>query len=79
MAFAIGRAMGTAVVRNRLRRRLRALLHELAATGQLAPGWLLIGAHPSAIELTYDELRAELTRLLRTPTARRSPMTPVSA
>ena len=63
VAFAIGRAVGTAVVRNRLRRRLRALLSERARSGALASGWWLIGAHPSATELTFDQLRSEVTRL----------------
>ena len=65
-AFAIGRTIGSAVVRNRVRRRLRALLRDAANTGQLPPGWLLVGARPAAGELTFDELRIELRRLLRT-------------
>jgi ribonuclease P protein component len=61
-AFAIGRAFGSAVARNRFRRRLRALL----ATRQdpLPSGLLLIGARPGAAELTFDQLRAELALLL---------------
>lgn len=58
--------MGSAVVRNRLRRRLRALLGEMASADRLAPGWLLIGAQPSVVELTYDQLRAELRTLTST-------------
>ena len=61
-AFAIGRAVGPAVVRNRLRRRLRALLS--ARTDPLPPGSLLIGARRGAVELTFDQLRAELEILL---------------
>lgn len=64
VGFAIGRAVGPAVVRNRVRRRLRALLTPLAASGELPPGWLLIGVQPTARELTYDALGAELRRLL---------------
>jgi ribonuclease P protein component len=63
-AFAIGRTIGPAVVRNRVRRRLRALLRDAATTGHLPPGWLLIGARPAVGELTFDELRTELRRLL---------------
>ena len=41
-AFSIGRAVGSAVVRNRLRRRLRAHRRPtLAATHRSAAGWLL--------------------------------------
>jgi ribonuclease P protein component len=55
LAFAIGRAVGTAVVRNRLRRRLRALFGELSPT--LRPGTYLVGVGPAAATLDYGELR----------------------
>jgi ribonuclease P protein component len=61
VAFAIGRAVGPAVVRNRLRRRLRALL---ASSLELPPGWYLIGARPVVTERTFDQLRSELTVLV---------------
>jgi ribonuclease P protein component len=60
VGFAIGRAVGTAVQRNRVRRRLRALLSERSLPG----GLLLVGARPPVIELTFDELRSTLDRLL---------------
>lgn len=66
MAFALNRALGTAVTRNRLRRRLRALLREMNAS--LPGGLLLIGATPRAVELTFDQLRAELQQLLEKAT-----------
>ena len=72
MAFALNRALGTAVIRNRLRRRLRALLREMSSS--LPGGMLLIGANPRAVELTFDQLRAELRQLLDKATA-----TPVAA
>jgi ribonuclease P protein component len=62
VAFSIGRALGSAPRRNRLRRRLRALLHELEPS--LLPGALLIGALPATIELTFDQLRSELLALM---------------
>jgi ribonuclease P protein component len=84
VAFAIGRAAGHATTRNRLRRRLRALLHERTsgmstAMGADTPtpsvpvpaGWYLIGVRPSATELTFDDLRTELASLLIKVTARR--------
>lgn len=61
VAFAIGRSVGGAVVRNRLRRRLRVLMDERAAAG-LPPGHYLIGVRPGASELTFDELRGHLIR-----------------
>jgi ribonuclease P protein component len=54
VAFAIGRAVGSAVRRNRLRRRLRALI----ATCDVPPGLYLVGARPGACEHTFDELTA---------------------
>jgi ribonuclease P protein component len=64
VAFSIGRALGSAPTRNRLRRRLRAILHELEPA--LRPGALLIGAQPKAIELTFDQLRGEVAALMAT-------------
>ena len=42
MAFSIGRTVGSAPVRNRIRRRLRVVAR--ARADQLAPGWYLVGA-----------------------------------
>lgn len=58
VAFAIGRPVGGAVVRNRLRRRLRACLVDEAAAGTLPPGWFLFGATPSAATLDAAGIRA---------------------
>jgi len=58
LAFAIGRPVGTAVVRNRLRRRLRALFHELAP--DLRPGTYLVSAGPAAATLDHGDLRRTL-------------------
>ncbi|MHB1535700.1 MAG: ribonuclease P protein component [Acidimicrobiales bacterium] len=62
VALAIGRRTGSAVVRNRLRRRLRMLMRESAP--QLAPGSYLIGAGPDATSLSYNDLRVTLIRAL---------------
>jgi ribonuclease P protein component len=59
VAFAIGRAVGTAVQRNRLRRRLRVVLAEAT----LPPGLYLIGARERACERTFVELRRHVTTL----------------
>ncbi len=61
VAFALGRAFGSAVVRNRMRRRLRALLD--AQPGLFGPGWYLFGARPEAADASYQELSAMLTLL----------------
>lgn len=60
VAFALSRALGSAVSRNRLRRRLRAIL----TTIELPPGLLLIGATPAAITLTFDQLRLNTIDLM---------------
>jgi len=65
VAFAITRAYGPAVHRNRLRRRLRSILRELDRSEPLPPILILIGVRPRAIELTFDQLRDELTALIR--------------
>lgn len=56
VAFAIGRSVGNAPARNRLRRRIRAILADL----DLAPGTYLVSAGPAATRLTPEELRAQL-------------------
>jgi ribonuclease P protein component len=64
VAFAVGRSVGSAVRRNRLRRRLRAAVTIAAGDLRLANGWLLIGAKPAAIERTFGALQIEVTTLL---------------
>jgi ribonuclease P protein component len=53
VAYAVGKNVGSAVARNRLRRRLRAVARELT----LAPGAYLISAAPPAATMTFGELR----------------------
>ena len=54
VAYAIGRRTGNAVVRNRLRRRLRSAVREVA--GKTAPGAYLIGAERAGIDVSYQDL-----------------------
>jgi RNase P protein component len=60
VAYALGRAIGPAVVRNRLRRRLQALL----AGSSLPPGLYLIGAQSIAVQRSQSELAFDLSRLV---------------
>jgi ribonuclease P protein component len=59
VAFAINRAVGNAVIRNRLRRRSRAVLEQLA----LPAGLYLIGCRPGAHELTFEQIQTTLGKL----------------
>jgi ribonuclease P protein component len=61
LAFAIGRRVGPAVVRNKLRRRLRAVASELAVSGALAPGDYLVAASPAAAAAPFTALRSGMT------------------
>jgi ribonuclease P protein component len=62
VAYAFGRAIGPAVVRNRLRRRLRAALRQRG----LPPGLFLIGARSTVAARSGAELMFDLDRLLST-------------
>jgi len=63
VGFAIGRAAGSAVARNRLRRRLRAIISASARSADISPGWLLVGSRGNIDELSYDQLVTEWARL----------------
>jgi ribonuclease P protein component len=62
VAYAIGRDVGGAVVRNRQRRRMRALMDEL--TPALSPGIYLIKCDFRVCDLSPTQLRADLERAL---------------
>jgi ribonuclease P protein component len=58
-----GRKVGSAVIRNRVRRRLRAILRALGP--RLDSGWdVLIVARPSSAEASYPDLAGSVERLL---------------
>jgi ribonuclease P protein component len=64
VAYAVGRHAGGAVTRNRIRRRLRAVVRDEAAL--LRPGHLyLVGASAAAAHTAYRDLRATLRAILR--------------
>lgn len=74
VAYAITKRVGGAVERNRLRRRLRAVFAELAATapGTVPDGVLLISAGSEACDRDPEELRNDVKRLLAALDTRRS-------
>ena len=62
MGYAIGRPIGNAVVRNRLRRRLRAIMRT--RQNDLFPGWYLIGVSAAARNFGYAQLESSVNRLI---------------
>lgn len=64
VAYAISRKVGTAVVRNKLRRRLRAAVGELDSERHLRTGWYLVIVHPAAARASYRELSDALVDVL---------------
>lgn len=64
VAYAVGRSVGGAVVRNRVRRRLAGSMAARAAA--LAPGAYLVGAGPRAAEASFLELDGWLDAALST-------------
>ena len=75
VGFVVSKAVGDAVTRNRVKRRLRHLARDLV--GDLPPGTdVVVRALPAAAWLSSQELGAELARCLgrarRTPAAART-------
>jgi len=56
VAYTIGRRSGSAVRRNRMRRRLRAAVSVVS--GELSPGSYLVGADPGVQTLPFPQLVA---------------------
>ena len=64
IGLSTGRKLGGAVVRNRVRRRLREVLRAMAPSFQ--PGWdVLFIARPAVVGATHDEIAEAVQRLLR--------------
>jgi ribonuclease P protein component len=60
--FVIAKRVGNAVVRNRVRRRLREILRSLPINEGFD---VVITARPEAAEVSFADLRTELTLLLK--------------
>ncbi len=60
LALAVGRRVGGAVVRNRVRRRLREAARHLAGSGALPAGAYLASVSPAAATASYDRLHDDL-------------------
>ena len=69
VGYTVTTKCGNAVVRNRIKRRLRALVRELLPElGKPGTDYVFIalaGARPDAAEAPYDDLRQAMQRVLR--------------
>lgn len=63
LAYVTGKRVGPSVVRNRVRRRLRVIMADIA--GDLAPGAYLVGAGPLSGELPFHDLRGNVWTALQ--------------
>ena len=63
VAYAVGRTVGNAVERNRIRRRLRAVVSDVAR--ELAPGAFVVTATRGSAQLPYEELKAQVREAMR--------------
>ena len=74
IGLSTSRRLGGAVVRNRIRRRLREALRVMAPSFQ--PGWdVLIIARPAVVEANHDEMAEAVRRLLQRGGVLGGPMT----
>lgn len=64
VAYSIGRRVGPAVRRNRVRRRLRAIMDIAERNGILPAGWYLVSVHSSGSEPGFDELERSVGLIL---------------
>ena len=62
VGITVGKPVGKAVVRNKVRRRIAAILHDMLADRRLR---LLIVARPAAAEASFDLLKRDVERALR--------------
>ena len=62
VGYAIGRNVGGAVLRNRIRRQLRSLLE--AKSSQMPAGWYLVGVQPRVAAMPWTDLGVTVDQLL---------------
>jgi ribonuclease P protein component len=64
--YTVGKRVGGAVTRNRVKRRLREIIRHEIKAGHLVPGYDLVWiARPGAAQATYQELAADVVQLLQ--------------
>lgn len=77
--FIVSKAVGNAVIRNRVRRRLKAICHA-AFSGEESNAQVdaVIRAHPASATAAYQELESDFLRLLERSRAFLSSSEPLS-
>jgi ribonuclease P protein component len=63
VGYAIGRHVGSAVVRNRIRRRLRAAVRMLKPA-EIRPGWYVLSPQKVVAEMPFDEVVCHVRRIM---------------
>ena len=76
VAFATPKRIGPAVVRNRVRRQVRALMHAQASA--LPRGWYLIGIEAPPVDKSWGQLSSLLAAALPRAVQRDKHQTPTS-
>ncbi|MBP3646420.1 MAG: ribonuclease P protein component [Clostridia bacterium] len=71
VGFSVSKKVGVAVVRNRTKRRLRECVRPLLP--QMRNGLYVFVARPAAAECSFDQLNAQVKKLLRKAEALGSP------
>lgn len=71
--FIVAKTVGNAVVRNRVRRRLKAICHTLDATHETDRAFdIVLRAHPQSAHAAFDELEGDVMHLVERVTASRT-------
>ncbi|MDI9486206.1 MAG: ribonuclease P protein component [Bacillota bacterium] len=64
VGFAVGKKVGKAVTRNKIKRRLRAIMHD-QCTG-ISPGYdVIVGAKQKSVTASFTDLERDLCRVLK--------------